>query len=296
MTFEVWSLIPFVIMLGAIAVFPLWPAMSKLWERRSFQLVFALVLGVPVAIWLWLGGEQMFVIEKLWEYVQFIILLLSLFVVSGGIFLAGDIRATPRNNTIFLGAGTLLASFIGTTGAAMLFIRPVLNTNKERAHRAHTVLFLIFGVANCGGLLTPLGDPPLFLGFLAGVPFTWTFTLWKEWLFVNALLLATYYALDRKLYAAEPEFALKLDESQRTPLAVRGAVNFIWLAVIVLAVAIVPSINLDGILHGEASVGEMIPWREIVMIAALLGSYIFTKREIRFGDNEFEWEIGRAHV
>lgn len=155
MTFEVWSIIPFVIMLGAIAVFPLMPSMAHRWEKFGFQLAFALILGVPVALWLWLGGEHVFVIHKLWEYVQFIMLLFALFVVSGGIFLKGDIRATPKNNTLFLAAGAGLASFIGTTGAAMLFIRPVLNTNKERTHRAHTVIFLIFTVANCGGLLTP---------------------------------------------------------------------------------------------------------------------------------------------
>ena len=289
MTFQAWSIIPFVIMLLAIAIFPLWPAMAHRWEKRSFQLIFALVLGVPVAIWLIAGGEGMFVVDKLWEYAQFIILLFSLFVVSGGIFLAGDIRATPRNNTVFLGAGAVLASFIGTTGAAMLFIRPVLNTNKERQYKAHTVLFLIFIIANCGGLLTPLGDPPLFLGLLQGVPFVWTFGLWKEWLFVNGLLLISFFAIDTKYYAMEPEQAIFKDETERVPLSVRGPLNFLWLAVIVGAVAMAPSIDLAAIEHGTAGLLQMIPMREIIMLAAAAISYVTTAKAVRYGDNEFEW-------
>lgn len=289
MVFHVWSIIPFAMMLLAIAIFPLVPALAKVWEKRAFQLTFALVLGIPVAIWMILGGESGYVIEKLWEYVQFIILLFSLFVVSGGIFLAGDIRATPRNNTIFLGAGAALASFVGTTGAAMLFIRPVLNTNRERTHKAHTVLFLIFTVANCGGLLTPLGDPPLFLGLLQGVPFMWTFNLWKEWLFVNALLLITYFALDCKFYAQEPTSAIQADNTEREPLAVRGALNFLWLVVIITAVAAAPSIDLHAIEEGTASMAAFLPIRELLMLAAAGASYFTTQKSVRFGDNEFEW-------
>ena len=289
MRFELWSIIPFVMMLGAIAIFPLWPKMAHLWEKRWFQLAFALVLGLPVALWLWFGGEHSFVIEKIWEYVQFIILLFSLFVVSGGIFLAGDIRATPRNNTIFLAIGAIFASFIGTTGAAMLFIRPVLNTNKERVHKAHTVIFLIFTIANCGGLLTPLGDPPLFLGFLAGVPFMWTFSLFPQWLFVNVLVLASYFALDSRLYASEPVAAIKSDETNREPIRVRGALNFVWLLVIIFAVALAPSIDLVAIETSRAGLTDIIPLREILMLGAAAASFILTKKEVRYGDNEFEW-------
>src|SRR5699024_2321101 len=128
----------------------------------------------------------------------------------GGIYLRGDLAAKPGTNTAFLAVGGLLASFVGTTGAAMLLIRPLLNTNAERKHVAHTVIFCIFIVANCGGLLTPLGDPPLFLGLLRGVPFTWTFTLLPEWAFVNVLLLATYWALDRRAVARENPDDLRL--------------------------------------------------------------------------------------
>lgn len=289
MVFQAWAIIPFVIMLLAIAACPLIPAAAKVWEARGFQLLFSLVLGVPVAIWLIAGGEGAYVAEKLWEYVQFIILLFSLFVVSGGIFLAGDIRATPRNNTIFLAVGTALASFVGTTGAAMLFIRPVLNTNRQRTHRSHTVIFLIFCVANCGGLLTPLGDPPLFLGFLQGVPFVWTFGLWKEWLFVNLLVLVTYYAIDTKLYAKEPIAAIKSDDETRVPLSVRGGLNFVWLAVIVVTVAVAPSIDLHAIEEGTATIAQMLPIRELIMLAAAAASFFLTSKSVRYGDNEFTW-------
>ncbi|MDD7384043.1 MAG: sodium:proton antiporter [Actinomycetaceae bacterium] len=289
MTFSVWGIIPFAVMLIAIAVFPLWPPVAKFWEKRSVQLCFSLILGVPVAIWLLVGGEAAFVGDKLWEYAQFIILLFSLFVVSGGIFLAGDIRATPRNNTIFLAAGSALASLIGTTGAAMLLIRPVLNTNKERTYKAHTVLYLIFCVANCGGLLTPLGDPPLFLGLLQGVPFTWTLGLWKEWLFVNGLLLLSYYAIDARYYARESVTSVTEDVMEQQPLALRGSLNFLWLAMIVTAVAAIPSIDMEAIEAGTADAAHMIPWREIVMLVAAALSYVTTSRHVRFVDNEYEW-------
>ena len=130
------------------------------------------------------------------EYIPFIVLLFSLYTISGGIRIEGDLPAHPLTNCAFLAAGAVLASFIGTTGAAMLLIRPLLETNRERKHVQHTVIFFIFIVCNCGGLLLPLGDPPLFLGYLMGVPFLWTLVLWKEWLFVNGALLVIYYVWD----------------------------------------------------------------------------------------------------
>ena len=286
MQLQWWSVLPFATMLASIAVLPLVPATAHWWERRSSQLAVALVLGVPVAVWMWLALGWQAVFASVVEYGQFIALLLALFIVSGGIFLKGDIEATPRNNTAFLAVGAVLASFVGTTGAAMLLIRPLLNTNAERRYRVHTVLFAIFIVANCGGLLTPLGDPPLFLGFLRGVPFTWTLHLLPEWLFVNAMLLAGYFALDSYYYAQEPAASVRLDRAEIEPLGLRGATNFVWFAVIIAAVALAPSIDAEAIEHGEAGVMDWVPLREIIMLGAALCSY-------RFGDRR---EIGRAHV
>ncbi|WP_193096642.1 sodium:proton antiporter [Brevibacterium sp. FME17] len=295
-----WSIIPFVLLLGCIAVLPLIPATEKIWDRNLVKLIVALVLGVPIAVWFVIGGAGFTVSEALVEYFQFIVLVGSLFVASGGIFLVGDIKATPKNNTIFLAIGGVLASFIGTTGAAMLLIRPILNTNQDRRHRTHTVVYTIFIVANCGGLLTPLGDPPLFLGMLRGVPFEWTFGLWPYWLFVNALLLISFYALDRKMYAKEPAEGLAKDAEYATKLGLRGASGLAFLAVIIIAVAFIPSIDMHAVESGHASLAQFVPWREIVMLAAALASFLFGDRGARFNLNKFTWtpilEVGALFI
>lgn len=284
-----WGSIPFALMLGTIAVAPLVPATRLLWEQQRVQLLVALALGIPVALWFIIGGEGGAVIHALVEYGQFITLLLALFIISGGIFLAGDLRATPRNNTAFLAVGGVLASFIGTTGAAMLIIRPLLNTNHERRNRVHTVVFAIFIVANCGGLLTPLGDPPLFLGMLRGVPFTWTFNLFPEWLFVNGLLLITYLGLDRRLYAAEAPVRKQLDAATVAPLRIRGGIHALYLGVIVLSVAFAPSIDLHAIEAGHAQLSDWVPWRELIMISAAVVSLRSGDQRARWVDNNFKW-------
>ncbi|RBP61908.1 UIT6 family transporter [Brevibacterium sanguinis] len=289
MTVDWWAVLPFALLLAGIAVLPLIPATARLWERNSVKLVLSLLLGVPIAMWFALAGEGAAVIHALIEYGQFIVLIGSLFVAAGGIFLVGDIRATPLNNTLFLAVGGVVASFIGTTGAAMLLIRPILNTNQDRRHRAHTVVYTIFIVANCGGLLTPLGDPPLFLGMLRGVPFEWTFGLWPQWLFVNGLLLVSYFALDARMYAQEPREALIKDAEYVTRLGLRGASGLVWLAVIVLAVAFVPSLDLHAIEEGHASAAAFVPWREIVMLLAAAAAFLFGDRGARFTLNRFTW-------
>ena len=181
-----------------------------------------------------LGGS---VHHALVEYVQFIMLLGSLYYISGGILLKGDIEATPKVNCAFLAIGAGLASFVGTTGASMLLIRPLLNTNAERKKKVHTVVFFIFMVSNIGGLLTPLGDPPLFLGFLRGVDFGWTFSLWGPWLFMNIALLIIYFIWDTKAYRHETPRDLAKDNTQVTPLSLSGNINFLLLAGVIFAVA-----------------------------------------------------------
>ncbi|SEV86862.1 transporter, UIT6 family [Austwickia chelonae] len=284
-----WTLIPFALMLAAIAVCPLLPATAHRWEDWRFQLAIALGLGVPVAAWLVASGEAESVGHAGLEYFQFIALLFSLYTVSGGIYLSGDIHANPRNNTIFLALGGAIASVIGTTGAAMLLIRPLLNTNAERKLRVHTVVFAIFVVANCGGLLTPLGDPPLFLGMLRGVPFTWTFGLFPEWLFTNGLLLLTYYALDRRLYGEEAPEDIYRDDTNVKPLGLHGHINIVFLAVIVLSVALMPSVDLHAIEEGHAQLTSFVPWRELVMLGVAGASFLWSDREARFVHNAFTW-------
>ncbi len=247
------------------------------------------MLGVPVAVWMLALFGPMPVAEALVEYSQFIILLLALFTISGGIHLAGDLPATPRINGAYLGVGALVASFIGTTGAAMLLIRPLLKTNSDRSVKAHTVIFFIFTVANAGGLLTPLGDPPLFLGFLRGVPFTWTFNLFPQWLFVNVLLVATYMALDKVMYQREDPGDVAYDREHTEPLKLMGKINFAFLVVVVLAVAFVPSIDIEAIAHGTGPWTLWVPWRELLMVGALVGSLVLGNSRVRYYLNEFAW-------
>ena len=238
MTYPWWSLLPFVAMLACIALLPIIPKTSHWWEKESSQLSVALALGVPTTVWMFMRAGTGPLIATGVEYVQFIALLFALFVVSGGIHLAGDIKATPRNNTIFLAIGGLLASFIGTTGAAMLLIRPLLETNKERKHRVHTVLFTIFIVANCGGILH-------------GVPFAWTFALWKEWLFVLVLLLLSYYSIDRVRYASEDTASIEADDREVKPLSLHGKINLLFFAIIILSVAFAPSWDGEALAEGH---------------------------------------------
>ncbi|HOH96557.1 MAG TPA: sodium:proton antiporter, partial [Candidatus Enterocola sp.] len=165
-----WTLIPFGMMLMCIAIAPLF--LEKSWEKNLNKLIVSLALGLPTAAYMiYIGLGEKVAHQLMFDYVPFIILLCSLFVVTGGIHLSGDIAAKPKINTLFLGIGYVLASIMGTTGAAMLLIRPIIATNAQRKHKTHTILFFIAAVANCGGLLTPLGDPPLFLLYLRGAEF-----------------------------------------------------------------------------------------------------------------------------
>jgi len=181
------------------------------------------------------------------DYIPFIVLLFSLFTISGGIRLTGDISARPRTNTAILFLGSVLASLIGTTGASMVLIRPLLQINSERRRTRHTVVFFIFLVSNIGGSLLPVGDPPLFLGYLKGVPFFWSLRLWPGWLFSVGVLLVVYWLLDSWHYAREDRASLQLDQTTVVPFLLRGKGNLLLLAGVVLAVAVlVPGQPIPG--------------------------------------------------
>jgi Na+/H+ antiporter NhaD/arsenite permease-like protein len=285
-----WMLGPFALLLGAIAVLPLVPATSRWWHSNLHRFYVAGGLAaLTLAYYLLLHGS---VIEAHWpaphaarpsatgpnlaltgevlanamlgEYIPFIVLLWSLYTISGGIRIEGDLPAHPLTNAAFLAAGALLASLIGTTGAAMLLIRPLLETNRQRKYVRHTVVFFIFIVCNCGGLLLPLGDPPLFLGYLMGVPFLWTAVLWKEWLLVNAALLAIYYVGDHFWYYPQERLGdLARDETRLHRLRFGGLwPNAFLLLGVVLSVAwLNPGKTLPGT--------DWHPWlylREIVQL------------------------------
>lgn len=236
--------IPFVGMLLSIAVMPMIPKVSEWYERHQLlvALFWAALFMVPYAVihGVYALGYELAEVVLL-DYVPFIVLLLGLFVVTGGIAIRGSIAGTTRNNLVFLLLGTVLASWVGTTGAAMLLIRPLLRANEWRRDKAHIVVFFIFLVANMGGCLTPLGDPPLFLGYLRGVPFFWTIQHILPILLVNTVILLVVFALiDRRYMKRElaagraPTDLLSAGETERFHIV--GVHNFFYIAVIVLAV------------------------------------------------------------
>ena len=226
-----WMLIPFVVMLLCIAVLPLIPHVGEWWEHNLHKLYVSLILGVPVGIWLCVNGmSHELEHQMIYDYVPFILLLMAWFVTTGGICVRGDLKATPTTNTLIMGLGWLLASFMGTTGAAMLLIRLLLSTIKQRKYKVHTVLFFIAIVANCGGLLSPLGDPPLFLLFQKGTPFVWWMqNMVGEWLVTGVLLLTAYFFIDLYYFRKEPIANIRADIREAKQLRVTGLINILWL-------------------------------------------------------------------
>ena len=223
-------LLPFAALLLSIAVLPL--AVPGRWVRPGFQALVAGLAALPVAV-----GRPGALGHAAHEYVSFVLLLGSLYVVTSGIRVTGDIPAHPATNVGLLLIGGLLASIIGTTGASMLLIRLVLDVNSERKNVSHTVLFFILVVSNVGGCLTPLGDPPLFLGYLAGVPFFWTLRLAGEWALALVVLLGTYFLVERRRYAEETREAIRADETTLRPIRLSGLWNLLLLCGIVAATA-----------------------------------------------------------
>jgi Na+/H+ antiporter NhaD/arsenite permease-like protein len=290
-----WSCLPFAAMLLSIALWPL--AAPEFWHHHFGKIAgfWALCMAVPFTF----AYKGLAIYEilhiMLADYVPFIILLWSLYTVSGGILLRGSLTGTPIVNVILLLIGTILASWMGTTGAAMLMIRPFLRANQNRKNRTFMVVFFIFLVANVGGALTPLGDPPLFLGFLHGVPFFWTMKILPHMLCVVAVLLAIYFLLDTYHYRKEKSQMQTagggLDaasQEEKVPLALEGKHNFIFLAGVVGAVlmsGIVDwgQINVLGVHRG---VQDWVRDGLLVVMGAL--SLATTRASIR-QDNQFSW-------
>ena len=282
-----WSMIPFGLMLLTIAVAPL--LAEHWWESNKHKLTVALFLGVPTAICLIMGGMLHDLEHQLFgDYIPFIVLLLALYVITGGIHLSGDIKAKPWVNTLFLALGWVLASIMGTTGAAMLLIRPLITTNQQREHKVHTILFFIALAANCGGLLTPLGDPPLFMLFLRGAAFTWFLSLLPQWLFTGVILLGVYFALDTYFYKKEHWTSISADHREHVPLKMGGKLNFLYLLGVVLSVAFINAGTIPAMAAENAPL-----WlkylREITLISLTFLSLYTTKRKVRYELNKFSW-------
>ncbi len=235
MFFPNWSVGPFVAMLLSIAFLPM--VAPAWWEHNRNKLILSGVLSVPVLL-LVIPAEPSLLVHSLGDYVSFVILLGALYVIAGGIFVRGAFAGTPLENTLFLGLGAVLSNFIGTTGASMLLIRPYLRANHRRQQRTHLVIFFIFVVSNIGGMLTPLGDPPLFLGFLRGVPFHWPLRLIPQWAFAVGALLAVFNIYDQYIFNkedVETPGPLIEDVQPRRRLHVEGSRNAIYLLGVIAA-------------------------------------------------------------
>jgi len=229
MTFPLWSIFPFIAMLASIAIVPL--AFGSWWDKNSNKLLLSMAVSIPTLMVV-LPNASHLLVESMVDYFSFIVLLGALFIISGGIYIKGQFAGTPLINTLFLGAGAILANLIGTTGASMLLIRPYLRANHARQRTAHLAVFFIFIVSNTAGLLTPLGDPPLFLGFLRGVPFQWTLSLLPQWALVVGALLVIFNIYDQYVFVredVETPGALAEDVQSRRKLHVQGGRNFIYL-------------------------------------------------------------------
>src|SRR5438094_256221 len=272
-----WSVVPFAAMLVCIAVLPL--AAGKLWESNLNKAVLSAVLGVPVAIWT-ATLDPTAVVHAASEYVAFIVLLGALFVISGGIVVRGTLAGTPGLNAVLIAIGAVLASVIGTTGASMLLIRPLLRANSIRLRKAHVFVFFIFIVANGGGLLTPMGDPPLFLGFLRGVPFTWTLRLWPAWLLANGALLLLFYMVDSTIFRREdlerPGDLDRIAVEHQVPLSIAGKRNVVYLA------------GILGVLLGSGMLRLHTLLQDAGIAAMLALSLLTTPKELR-RENGFTW-------
>ncbi|MDO8738136.1 sodium:proton antiporter, partial [Candidatus Deferrimicrobium sp.] len=285
LSLPLWSVVPFAGLLLSIALLPLFA--PSLWVRHYAKV--CLAFGVPVAGYFLLRAPRE-LLHTVLEYASFLILLASLFTISGGILLRGTLRGSAGVNCAILAVGAVLANVFGTTGASMLLIRPLLRANARRHRKAHVVVFFIFVVANIGGALTPIGDPPLFLGYLRGVPFFWTLrAMGLLWAVACALVIGAFYLVDRRAFALDTVAAVAGDDGgplgagapdavsavaaageARVPLSIEGMINLPLLGVVIGAVFL-PT-----------------PWREMAMAGAAVVSAWKTPAKVR-EENEFTW-------
>jgi Na+/H+ antiporter NhaD/arsenite permease-like protein len=281
--------LPFAALLGAIATGPLF--FPHFWEHHQGKIAAACAAAVIIPLTLVFGpgaALESTLHVMLLEYLSFIILLFALFTIAGGIWIRGNIHGSPVNNIVILLIGTVLASFVGTTGASMMMIRPIIRANDNRVHNVHVVVFFIFLVSNMGGALTPLGDPPLFVGFLKGVDFFWpTINLFHETMFVWAILFAAFFLIDSYYYKKEGVIAP--DKTPDSKISVKGTINFALLGGVIIAILISaywkPGIKI-GFPGGAIELQNLL--RDIALIVLALISLKVTASSYRQA-NGFSW-------
>lgn len=278
----IYSIIPFLLLLLLIAAGPVF--FNKLWHK--YYHLISIGLGLITASYYLIALQNYILpIEAISEYFSFISLLVILFVASGGIYLFIDIESTPLNNVKFLAIAAVLTNLIGTTGASILLIRPFMRMNRYRL-KPYQIVFFIFVVSNVGGLLTPIGDPPLFIGFLKGVPFSWTIlNLFKEWVFVNVLVLIVYYFFERK----NSEFdEVDISEHYSNRIFIKGKQNFIWLGIGIVSVFIDPNL-IDNLPHIVFHGRKLSYIREVIQLSAAFLCYK-TANKLTLASNDFNFE------
>ncbi len=266
--FPMWSVLPFILMLLSIAVVPM--LFPDWWDKNRNKTLLSIALSIPVLVVL-LPCQPALLGRSLLDYFSFLTLLGALFVISGGIHVSGEFAGTPLVNTLFLAVGALLANIIGTTGASMLLVRPYIRANHIRQHKSHLIIFFIFIVSNTAGLLTPLGDPPLFLGFLRGVPFHWTLRLFPQWAFVVGTLLVVFNFFEQYVFLkedVETPGPLAEQVQPRRRLHIEGSRNFVYLGGVMLAVM------LSGYFDWPTGI------KESIMISLLLLSWYTTPKSV----------------
>jgi len=279
-----WSVTPFVLLLLSIAILPL--VASHFWHSNRNKGIVAAAFGIPTVLYLayvqLATGQPTFeaLAHEIEQYVDFIILLGSLYIVSGGIAFSGYLEGKPLTNTVLLALGSLAANLIGTTGASVLLIRPFLRINKQRQHIAHLPVFFIFTVSNLGGLLTPLGDPPLFLGFLNNVPFAWTLRLWPQWLVSNGIVLVVFYLWESLAFRKEEKRPKSTAKQIKEPLRIQGL-----LLNAPLLMGIIAAVMFQGLVLGE---GGRFGGPALMLLMGFL-SLALTPRSFRQA-NSFTWE------
>lgn len=303
----IWSIAPFVGMLLSIAIFPLvkgeWWEKNQLWVALFWSAVFIvpffIAFGAHITIF-----ELIHTIAL--DYFPFLLLLIALYAAAGGIVIRGSLVGTPKLNTAILAIGTVLASVIGTTGAAMVLIRPIIRANEWRKRKMHTVIFFIFLICNIGGSLTPLGDPPLFMGYLRGVPFFWCLThLWPMYLFTSVVLLALYYVIENSRYKKDlAEGAVQPEHKSEHKIEIDGLINIAFIVLILIGTyssgflaGLDAFTNADGstkgitlFTHGEEAAVATYPnlIKDAIYIIAIILSMKFTKKSLR-EENNFNW-------
>lgn len=290
--------IPFAGMLLSIAIAPL--VNGKWWEKyRPYAVAFwSLLFLVPFAIFIGASEAWEQLLEVIFgDYITFIVLLFGLFCVAGNIRLGGKIEGKPLTNVVMLVIGTLLAGWIGTTGASMVMIRPLIRANKWRRRKVQAIVFFIFLVSNMGGCLTPVGDPPLLMGFVNGVGFTWSFRLLPILLLNMVILLTLFYILDTRAYKKDLKDGLQPPEKKKdSHIYLEGAHNIVFLVMIVGAVVLsgvlpklVPFFDQGIPIYKEVSFSFASLLEVVIILLAAFLSYKTTKAEIR-ERNQFTWD------